>query len=153
MATFELPAPPSTPWSRLRWALTDALTVARYNLMHIRYVPEKLLDVTVQPVIFVLLFAYVFGSAISVPGGGSYREYLMAGIFAQTMAFACGITAVGVADDMDLVDRASLEVVVERRIACRRLGGQTIAVQFKEKPEMPRQYRPARFADADITAA
>ena len=102
-----LPTPPSTPWSRLRWALIDALTVARYTLAHIRYVPEKLLDVTIQPIMFVLLFAYVFGSAISIPGGGSYKEYLMAGIFAQTMVFSSGGSAVGVAESMSkgLVDR------------------------------------------------
>ena len=58
----------------------------RRNLQHIRHVPEKLLDVTLQPVIFVLLFAYVFGSAIAMPGG-SYHEYLMGGIFVQTLAF------------------------------------------------------------------
>jgi ABC-2 type transport system permease protein len=102
-----VPAVPTTPWSRLRWALIDALTVARYTLAHIRYVPEKLLDVTIQPIMFVLLFAYVFGSAISIPGGGSYKEYLMAGIFAQTMVFASGGSAVGVAESMSkgLIDR------------------------------------------------
>src|SRR6185312_15465673 len=104
---IELAMPPSTPWSRLRWALTDALTVARYNLAHIRYVPEQLLDVTIQPAIFVLLFAYVFGSAINVPGGGNYREFLMAGIFAQTMVFTAGGSAIGVANTMSkgLIDR------------------------------------------------
>jgi ABC-2 type transport system permease protein len=69
-------------------------------------VPEKLIDVTLQPLIFVLLFAYVFGGAIDVPGG-SYREYLMGGIIVQTLAFAIMGTAVGLADDMGkgVVDR------------------------------------------------
>jgi ABC transporter DrrB family efflux protein len=81
--------------------------VTRRNLSHIRRVPEKLLDVTLQPVIFVLLFSYVFGSAIQVPGGGNYREYLLPGIFAQSVAFLAITTAVGVADDMakGLIDR------------------------------------------------
>jgi len=107
MATLPLRAPPSGPWPRLRWALSDALTVAHYNLLHVRYVPENLLRVTAQPLMFVLLFAYVFGSAIGVPGGGSYREYLMAGIFAQTMVFTASGSAVGVATSManGLIDR------------------------------------------------
>jgi hypothetical protein len=56
---------------------------------------------------FVLLFAYVFGGAIPVPGGGSYREYLMPGIYAQTLGFASITTAVAVTDDMKkgLIDR------------------------------------------------
>jgi len=106
-APSTVPAPAATPLGRLRWALADGWTVARRNLSHVRRVPEKLLDVTLQPIIFVLLFAFVFGSAIAVPGGGSYREFLMAGIFAQTMAFAAATTAVSVATDMSkgLIDR------------------------------------------------
>jgi ABC-2 type transport system permease protein len=84
---------------QLRWAISDGLVITRRNLTHVRHVPEKLLDVTVQPIMFVLLFAYVFGSAISVPGG-NYREYLMAGIFAQTMAFSTASSAVSISDDM-----------------------------------------------------
>jgi ABC-2 type transport system permease protein len=85
--------------TRWRWTVSDALTMTRRNLTHVRHVPEKLIDVTLQPLMFVLLFAYVFGNAIDVPGG-SYREYLMAGIFVQTMAFAIAGTAVSIADDM-----------------------------------------------------
>jgi ABC-2 type transport system permease protein len=75
--------------------------------MHIRHMPEKLMGVTLMPIVFVLLFAYVFGSAISVPGGGNYREYLMPGIFAQTMAWLAITTAIMVATDMTkgLMDR------------------------------------------------
>lgn len=107
MSAFELPGPPTNPATRLRWAIADGLTVTRRNLIHIRRVPEKLLDVTIQPIIFVFLFAYVFGSAIQVPGGGNYREYLLPGIFAQSVAFLAITTAVGVADDMSkgLIDR------------------------------------------------
>ena len=92
--------------TRLRYAVTDGLVVARRNLTHVRHVPEKLLDVTAQPLIFVLLFSYVFGSAIHVPGSG-YRSYLMGGIFVQTMAFASMATALGMADDMakGVIDR------------------------------------------------
>src|SRR5207253_9335677 len=60
-----------------------------------------------QSIMFVLLFAFVFGGAIPLPGGGSYREYLMPGIFAQTLSFAAATTAIGMTDDMakGLIDR------------------------------------------------
>jgi ABC-2 type transport system permease protein len=92
--------------TRLRWAVADSLALTKRNLTHVRHVPEKLIDVTLQPLIFVLLFAYVFGGAIDVPGG-TYREYLMGGIIVQTLAFAIMGTAVGLADDMGkgVVDR------------------------------------------------
>jgi ABC transporter DrrB family efflux protein len=107
MAAIQIPTHPRSPFERLRWALADSLTVTRRNLMHIRQVPEKLLDVTIQPIIFVFLFAYVFGSAIQVPGGGSYREFLLPGIFAQSITFLAITTAVGVANDMQkgIIDR------------------------------------------------
>ena len=60
--------------------------------------PEALADVTLQPVMFVLLFAYVFGGAINVPGGG-YREFLMGGIFAQTIVFGAFGVAIALAYD------------------------------------------------------
>jgi ABC-2 type transport system permease protein len=92
--------------TRFRWAVGDCLALTRRNLTHVRHVPEKLLDVTLQPLMFVLLFAYVFGGAIHV-AGGSYHEYLMGGIIVQTLAFAIMGTAVGLADDMGkgVVDR------------------------------------------------
>lgn len=107
MSAMPIPAPPQGALARARWALLDGLTITRRNLAHIRHVPERLLDVTLQPIIFVLLFSYVFGSAIGVPGGGSYREYLLPGIFAQSITFLAITTAVGVADDMakGLIDR------------------------------------------------
>ena len=76
------------------------------NLAHIPRVPERLLDVTIQPVVFVLLFGFIFGSAIDVEGG-NYREFLMAGIFIQTLAFGSMQTAVGVVNDFSeaVIDR------------------------------------------------
>ncbi len=73
----------------------DSLVIARRGLLHMRRQPEALSDATIQPVIFVLLFAFVFGGAIGVPGGGSYKEFLMGGIFAQTIVF--GAFGVGMA--------------------------------------------------------
>jgi ABC transporter DrrB family efflux protein len=85
---------------RLRFGLSDSLVVARRNLSHIRQIPEKLIDVTVQPLMFVILFAYVFGGAIAIPGGGSYHEYLMGGIFIQTLTFGVMGPATSMATDL-----------------------------------------------------
>jgi ABC transporter DrrB family efflux protein len=82
--------------------------VVRRNLLHIRRMPELLLDVTIQPVMFVLLFAYVFGGSIAVPGAeGGYREFLVPGIMAQTMVFSSFIVAIGLVNDLQkgFVDR------------------------------------------------
>lgn len=89
-----------------RWAISDTWQMVRRNLRHIPRSPELLLDVTVQPVIFVLLFVYIFGGAISTPGM-SYVNYLMAGIFAQTLIFACMTSGIGLAYDLQkgLIDR------------------------------------------------
>jgi ABC transporter DrrB family efflux protein len=86
--------------------MTDATIFARRNLEHIRQVPEKLTNVTVQPLMFVLLFAYVFGGAIKV-GGGGYKEYLIGGILIQTLAFAMMGPAMSIATDLQegVIDR------------------------------------------------
>ena len=88
--------------------LRQSLTIVRRNLIHIKRMPEMLLDVTIQPVMFVLLFAYVFGGSIAIAGSpAGYREWLMAGIMGQTVAFASFIVAVGLTADIDkgIVDR------------------------------------------------
>ncbi len=82
------------------WALADGAVVAKRNLIKIVRVPEVLVFVLISPIMFVLLFAYVFGSAIDVPGDVSYREYLIAGIFAQTVVFGATFTGAGLAEDM-----------------------------------------------------
>jgi ABC-2 type transport system permease protein len=85
--------------ANLRFGLSDSLVLARRNLSHVRQIPEKLLDVTVQPLMFVLLFAYVFGGAIAVPGG-NYHEYLMGEIFVQTLTFGVMGPAMSMASDL-----------------------------------------------------
>jgi ABC-2 type transport system permease protein len=92
--------------ARLRWTLSDALALARRNLEHVRQIPEKLIDVTVQPLMFVLLFAYVFGGVVDIPGG-SYHEYLLGGIMVQSLAFGLVGPATAIATDMTegIVDR------------------------------------------------
>ncbi|WP_433006121.1 ABC transporter permease [Kribbella sp. CA-294648] len=89
-----------------RSLLQQSMTVVWRNLLHIRRMPEMLLDVTVQPVMFVLLFAYVFGGSINVPGT-SYREFLLPGIMAQTIIFSSAIVAIGLTSDLEkgIVDR------------------------------------------------
>lgn len=88
-------------------AVRDTLVIAWRNLKRVPRIPELAIFAILQSVMFVLLFAYVFGGAIPLPGGGSYREYLMPGIFIQTLAFASITTAIGMADDMTkgLIDR------------------------------------------------
>lgn len=76
----------------------DTWVIARRGLVHIRRVPEALADATFQPIMFTLLFGYVFGGAIAVQGG-NYREFLMGGIFAQTVAFTCFGVAMALATD------------------------------------------------------
>jgi ABC-2 type transport system permease protein len=77
----------------------DTWVIARRGLKHMRRQPEALSDATIQPIMFVLLFAFVFGGAINVPGGGSYKEFLMGGIFAQTIVFGCFGVAMALAYD------------------------------------------------------
>ena len=80
-------------------ALADSWVIARRGLVHMRRHPEALVDATIQPIMFVLLFAFVFGGAIRPPGGGSYKEFLMGGIFAQTLTFGIFGVAIGLAYD------------------------------------------------------
>ncbi len=86
--------------------VVDGLTVAKRNLIKIKRVPDLLVFSTISPIMFILLFAYVFGSAIHVPGV-SYREFLIPGIFAQTVIFGATTTGAGMADDIKkgIVDR------------------------------------------------
>lgn len=79
--------------------LDDTMAFTRRNVEHIRQIPEKLLDVTVQPVMFTLLFAFVFGGAITVDGG-NYREYLIGGILVQTLTFFMMGPGMSIAEDL-----------------------------------------------------
>ena len=103
-----LPKTPAGP-ARLRWLLSDAWVLAKRQFSHIRQIPEKLFDVTLQPVMFVLLFAYVFGGVIHIPGGGNYHEYLIGGILVQTLVFGLMGPGVSMATDLGegIIDRFS----------------------------------------------
>ncbi len=87
-------------------ALGDGAVVAKRNLIKIKRVPDLIVFSTLSPIMFVLLFAYVFGSGIEVPGV-SYKDFLMAGIFAQTVIFGATISGAALAEDMQkgIIDR------------------------------------------------
>ena len=97
---------PVSAWQRFRWAISDSLVMVKRNLLHIPRNPELLLDVTISPIMFVLLFRYVFGGAIAVQGT-TYVNYLMAGIFVQTLVFATMWSGVFLQQDLQkgLIDR------------------------------------------------
>jgi ABC-2 type transport system permease protein len=85
--------------STLTDAVLDSQVIVKRNLIKIARVPEILVFTLIQPIMFVLLFAYVFGSAINL-SGTNYREFLIAGIFAQTTLFGATFTGAGIAEDM-----------------------------------------------------
>jgi ABC-2 type transport system permease protein len=90
----------------IRYGASDTLVLAWRNLLRIPRAPDLLLSFTVQPIMFVLLFVYVFGGAIRTPGY-EYVDFLMPGIVAQTMSFGGFVTALSLADDLKkgLIDR------------------------------------------------
>ncbi|MGP3985391.1 ABC transporter permease [Streptomyces sp. 3N207] len=106
-------AAPTAPDGRdgIAQSITDSLVMAKRNLIRMVRIPEVVIFGLIQPIMFVVLFSYVFGGSIKVPGAGtnagSYREFLMAGIFAQTVTFATAGASAGIAEDMHkgLVDR------------------------------------------------
>lgn len=92
-----------------RGFLHDTWVIARRGLVHMKRQPEQLSDATIQPIMFVVMFAYVFGGSIQVAGegGSNYREFLMAGIMAQTLVFTAFGVAMSIANDRknQIVDR------------------------------------------------
>ncbi len=92
-----------------RFVVGDSIAIVWRNLLNIRRNPELLVFATVQPVIFVVMFRYVFGGAIqgSLPAGQTYIDYLMPGVFVQTIVFGALTTGVGLAEDLNkgLIDR------------------------------------------------
>jgi ABC-2 type transport system permease protein/oleandomycin transport system permease protein len=122
---------------RLRWAFSDAFVLAGRTLKHIPRNPDLLIFATIQPVMFVLLFRYVFGGAIDT-GSVSYVNYLMAGIFVQTVMFGSVMTGIGLAEDLQrgLVERfrtlpmAPSAVLTGRTIADLGRNLITVAIMF-----------------------
>ena len=112
---------------RLRWSASDCLVVTVRNLRHFTRQPQLLLFSTIQPIMFVVLFSYVFGGAVgrALPAGVDYKEFLLPGIFIQSVAFRATQTAIGLAEDLQrgVIDRfrsmpmARSAVVAGRTIA------------------------------------
>jgi ABC-2 type transport system permease protein len=103
--TFTIDRPRSS--GRVLGSLTDIWAMTRRNLVHISREPMQLSDVTLQPVLFTALFVYIFGGAIPIPGGGSYKDYLLAGILALNLVTSTMGTAVGLSTDLHegMIDR------------------------------------------------
>lgn len=95
-----IPAIPQTRAERLRWGILDSWTLARRSLTYWLRSPQEIIGGLLFPVVSVLLFGYVFGSAMVVPGGGDYRQFLMPGLFGMTMVFGIVITASAVVADI-----------------------------------------------------
>jgi ABC-2 type transport system permease protein len=86
---------------QVRWTISDSLTIAGRTYSRLRAQPAEIAGFLVFPIIMTVLFGYVFGSAITLPGGGDYRDYLMPGIFMQVMAMTATGAATAVAEDME----------------------------------------------------
>jgi ABC-2 type transport system permease protein len=97
--SLPLPAPPTGRMDRVRWTVADGVTVVWRNLVQLKSQPGELVGALVFPAVMIVLFGYVFGSAIKVPGGGDYREYLLPGLFAMTTFFSIITTMLSVATD------------------------------------------------------
>ena len=93
--------------SALAYVAMDTAVIAKRNLLRIPRQPDLWISFTIQPVMFVVLFVYVFGGAIQTPGYDDYVDFLIPGIIAQTMSFGGFVTAIGLSDDLrkGLIDR------------------------------------------------
>jgi ABC-2 type transport system permease protein len=95
-----VPVVPRTLASRLRWIIADSGAITRRDLLHWRLQPGAIVAALLFPVFMVLTFGYLFGGAISVPGGGNYREFLLPGMFAMTMLLGVGKTMISINTDV-----------------------------------------------------
>lgn len=126
MTDITVPSYDAKGFDRMRWALADASTITWRNLVSMRRVPQVLVFSTIQPIIFVLMFRYVFGGAINtgIPGI-PYVDFLMPGVFVQTITFGSIQTGVGLADDLTkgLIERFRSLPMARSAV----LAGRTIA--------------------------
>jgi len=122
-----LPSSTSTH-SSFRWAISDVLTIARRNLMSLVRIPVAIVFMIIQPIMFVILFRYVFAGVINIPTT-SYVNYLIPGILVQTMIFGSVGTAIGLAEDLQkgLIER--FRALPMARLAV--LAGRTISDMFR----------------------
>ncbi|GAA2593152.1 ABC transporter permease [Actinomadura fulvescens] len=97
---YPAPDPAASLAGRLRWSVSDGLTLVGRELSRLRQEPGELVVALIFPAVMVVLFGYVFGSAIKVPGGGDYREYLMPGLFAMVTFSSMMAVTLKVATDV-----------------------------------------------------
>ncbi|HEX9376503.1 MAG TPA: ABC transporter permease [Actinomycetota bacterium] len=124
---------PARPRARSEraYVVSDALAMTWRNLLKYQRVPTLLMFSTIQPVMFVLLFAYVFGGAIPIPGI-EYKDYLMPGIFVQTVIFGSTQTGVGLAEDLSrgMIDRFRSLPMARSAVLAGRTTGDTVRNLF-----------------------
>ena len=120
-------APTEPDGSTLTWAVKDTLALAKRNLLHYTRVPQLLVFTFVQPIMFVLLFRYVFGGTIQVPNV-AYVDYLMPGIFGQIVVFGATATAIGLAEDMGsgIIERFRSLPMVRMSVLAGRTGADIV---------------------------
>ena len=108
----------------LRWLVHDSWALTKRNLRTVRRQPQLLVFATVQPVIFILLFRFVFGGAIQAPGEIDYVNYLLTGIFVQTITFAAIQTGIGLSEDVNkgIVDRFKSMPISRGAVLAGRIG-------------------------------
>ena len=112
--------------SSLAATLSDSAVITKRNLIKVKRVPDLIVFATLSPIMFVLLFRYVFGGAIQLPPGTSYGEFLLPGIFAQTIVLGSTTTGASLAEDMQkgLIDRFRLAMTaLSDSVAARLLIG------------------------------
>ncbi|HET9078754.1 MAG TPA: ABC transporter permease [Acidimicrobiales bacterium] len=131
-ATVSVPAvaPPAEdrPWTRLRWAVVDAVTIMSRNLLLWRRTPAYIMFTVIQPMMFMLLFRYVFGGAINVHIPGGYVNYLLPGIIGQTCAFTSFGTAIALAQELQKgsIDRLRSMPMARSAVLVGRLGADLV---------------------------
>jgi ABC-2 type transport system permease protein/oleandomycin transport system permease protein len=123
--TSELTVPAARTGHSLRWAVSDTLTVAQRDILKLVRIPTSLVFAIVQPIMFVLLFRYVFGGAIHVQVPGGYVNYLIPGILVQTTLFGSINTAIGLSEDMQEGFIERFRALPMARMAV--LGGRTVS--------------------------
>jgi ABC transporter DrrB family efflux protein len=117
---------------RAGWAVTDTLTITRRNLIVWMRVPAYIMFTLIQPIIFVLMFRYVFGGAIRVANQGGYVDFLMPGIIGQTAAFASFATAIALAQELKkgVIDRLRSMPMARSAVLAGRLVADTLRMSI-----------------------
>src|SRR5579875_1112399 len=114
--------------SRARWAVSDAAALTRRNLVHLYRVPAFIVFTVIQPVMFTLLFRYVFGGAIHTGAPGGYVDFLLPGVIGQTAAFTSFGTAISLAEEVKkgVIDRLRAMPIARSAVLLGRLAADLV---------------------------